>query len=345
MKLNVLVVGGAGYIGSHMVKRLGQLGCGVTTLDNLSSGHRDAVLCGEFVHGDLADKALLAGLLQPGRFDAVMHFASFIQVGESVQLPAKYYENNVVNTLHLLDAMRAAGVQRFIFSSTAATFGEPQYAPIDERHPQVPINPYGRSKLMMEQVLEDYDRAYGLKSGCLRYFNAAGADPEGELGERHDPETHLIPLVLQAALGRRADIAVFGRDYDTPDGTCIRDYIHIADLCEAHWLALQSLVQGQGSQRYNLGNGNGFSVQEVIDAARRVTGRPITVRDAPRREGDPARLVADATLARQRLGWTPRFADLDTMVAHAWGWEQRMVGGAGHGLVPQQRAAVGGQRV
>jgi UDP-glucose 4-epimerase len=326
MNLNILVVGGAGYIGSHMVKRLGQLGCGVTTLDNLSSGHREAVLCGEFVHGDLADKALLAGLLQPGRFDAVMHFASFIQVGESVQHPAKYYENNVVNTLHLLDAMRAAGVQRFIFSSTAATFGEPQYTPIDERHPQVPINPYGRSKLMMEQVLEDYDRAYGLKSVCLRYFNAAGADSEGELGERHDPETHLIPLVLQAASGRRADIAVFGRDYGTPDGTCIRDYIHIADLCEAHWLALQSLMQAQGSQRYNLGNGNGFSVQEVIDAARRVTGRPITVRVAPRREGDPARLVADATLARRRLGWAPQFAELDTMVAHAWGWEQGMAG-------------------
>ena len=321
---NILVVGGAGYIGSHMVKRLGQLGCAVTTLDNLSSGHRDAVLCGDFVHGDLADRALLKGLIQPGRFDAVMHFASFIQVGESVQKPAMYYENNVTNTLHLLDAMRDAGVQRFIFSSTAATFGEPQYTPMDERHPQAPINPYGRSKLMIEQVLEDYDRAYGLKSVCLRYFNAAGADPDGELGERHEPETHLIPLVLQAASGRRADIAVFGRDYDTPDGTCIRDYIHINDLCEAHWLALQSLMQGAQSQRYNLGNGNGFSVQEVIDAAIRVTGLSIAVRDAPRRDGDPARLVADATLARQQLGWQPQFADLETMVRHAWGWENRL---------------------
>jgi UDP-glucose 4-epimerase len=319
---NILVVGGAGYIGSHMVKRLGQLGCAVTTLDNLSSGHRDAVLCGDFVHGDLADRALLKGLIQPGRFDAVMHFASFIQVGESVQKPAMYYENNVTNTLHLLDAMRDAGVQRFIFSSTAATFGEPQYTPMDERHPQAPINPYGRSKLMIEQVLEDYDRAYGLKSVCLRYFNAAGADPDGQLGERHDPETHLIPLVLQAASGRRSHISVFGRDYDTPDGTCIRDYIHINDLCEAHWLALQSLMQGAGSQRYNLGNGNGFSVQEVINAAIHVTGQAIAVRDAPRREGDPARLVADATLARQQLGWQPQFADLETMVRHAWGWEQ-----------------------
>jgi UDP-glucose 4-epimerase len=323
--MRVLIIGGAGYIGSHMFKRLGQLGCAVTTLDNLSSGHRDAVLCGDFVHGDLADKALLADVLQPGRFDAVMHFASFIQVGESVQQPAKYYANNVTNTLHLLDAMRAAGVQRFIFSSTAATFGEPQYTPIDELHPQHPINPYGRSKMMIEQVLEDYDRAYGLKSVCLRYFNAAGADPDGELGERHDPETHLIPLVLQAASGRRADIAVFGRDYDTPDGTCIRDYIHINDLCEAHWLALQSLMRGAESQRYNLGNGAGFSVQEVIDAAQRVTGKPIAVRDAPRREGDPARLVADATLARQQLGWVPQFPDLETIVAHAWAWEQKTV--------------------
>ena len=320
--MKVLVVGGAGYIGSHMVKRLGQLGCEVTTLDDLSSGHRDAVLCGDFVYGDLADRTLLADVLQSGRFDAVMHFASFIQVGESVQQPAKYYANNVTNTLYLLDAMLAAGVERFIFSSTAATFGEPLYTPIDERHPQVPINPYGRSKLMIEQVLEDYDRAYGLKSVCLRYFNAAGADPDGELGERHDPETHLIPLVLQVASGRRGDISVFGRDYDTPDGTCIRDYIHIADLCEAHWLALQSLMNGADSQRYNLGNGNGFSVQEVIDAARKVTGQLIAVRDAPRRNGDPARLVADATLARSQLGWNPRFAGIDIMIQHAWAWEK-----------------------
>jgi UDP-glucose 4-epimerase len=321
--MKVLVVGGAGYIGSHMVKRLGQLGCEVTTLDDLSSGHRDAVLCGDFVYGDLADRTLLANVLQPGRFDAVMHFASFIQVGESVQQPAKYYANNVTNTLHLLEAMRSAGVHRFIFSSTAATFGEPQYTPIDECHPQLPINPYGRSKLMIEQVLEDYDRAYGFKSVCLRYFNAAGADPDGELGERHHPETHLTPLVLQAASGRRSDISVFGRDYDTPDGTCIRDYIHVSDLCEAHWLALQSLAHGAGSQRFNLGNGAGFSVQEVIDAAKRVTGRPIVVQYVPRRKGDPARLVADATQAHNRLGWRPRFAELETMVQHAWAWEMK----------------------
>jgi UDP-glucose 4-epimerase len=320
---SVLVVGGAGYIGSHMVKRLGQLGCKVTTLDNLSSGHRDAVLCGDFVHGDIADRQLLDDLFHRQRFDAVMHFASFIQVGESVQHPAKYYQNNVVNTLNLLNAMQAFGVSRFIFSSTAATFGEPQYMPIDEMHPQVPINPYGRSKLMLEQALADYDKAYDIKSVSLRYFNAAGADPEGQLGERHDPETHLIPLVLQAASGRRAHIGVYGRNYDTPDGTCIRDYIHIADLCEAHWLALQSLMAGNSSQAYNLGNGNGFSVQEVIDAARRVTKREIKVVDGPRRAGDPARLVADAQQARGQLGWQPRYADLSTIIDHAWNWETR----------------------
>ena len=320
----ILVVGGAGYIGSHMVKMLSRLGCQVTTLDDLSSGHRDAVLAGDFVQGSCGDRALLDAVLSRG-FDGVMHFASFIQVGESVQHPDKYYQNNVVNTITLLDAMRTHGVNRFIFSSTAATMGEPQYIPIDERHPQQPINPYGRTKLMVEQLLTDYDTAYGFKSVCLRYFNAAGADPEGELGERHDPETHLIPLILQAASGRRSHISVFGRDYDTPDGTCIRDYIHIEDLCSAHWLALQSLMQGGSSQAYNLGNGTGFSVQAVIDAAERVTGRPIPVVEAPRRAGDPARLVADSRLAREKLGWQPQYADLDTIIEHAWQWEQRVV--------------------
>jgi UDP-glucose 4-epimerase len=318
----VLVVGGAGYIGSHMVKMLGRHGCSVTTLDDLSSGHRDAVFCGDFVQGDMGDRALLDAVLSKG-FDAVMHFASFIQVGESVQQPAKYYQNNVVNTLTLLDAMRAHGVDRFIFSSTAATFGEPRYSPMDERHPQQPINPYGRTKLMVEQVLADYEQAYGLRSVSLRYFNAAGADPEGQLGERHEPETHLIPLVLQAASGRRPHIGVFGRDYDTPDGTCVRDYIHIEDLCSAHWLALQSLMGGAGSQAYNLGNGQGFSVQEVIDTAQQVTGRSIAVVNGSRRAGDPARLVADSSLIREKLGWQPRYADLATIVAHAWAWETR----------------------
>lgn len=321
--INVLVIGGAGYIGYYMVKRLGQLGCQVTTLDNLSSGHRKAVLHGDFVHGDIADSVLLAELFGQRRFDAVMHFASFIQVGESVQYPDKYYQNNFVNTLNLVNAMRSFGIDKFIFSSTAAIFGKPQYSPIDELHPQHPISPYGRTKLMVEQALADYDKAYGIKSICLRYFNAAGADPEGHLGERHDPETHLIPLVLQAASGRRPHIGVFVRDYDTPDGTCIRDYIHIADLCEAHWLALQSLMAGGETQAYNLGNGNGFSVKEVIDTARHVTGRNIQVVEGPRRAGDPPRLVADARLARMQLSWDPQYADLTTIIEHAWGWEQK----------------------
>ena len=320
--MNILVVGGAGYIGSHMVKRLGQRGCAVTTLDDLSSGHRDAVLTGDFVQGDMADTELLRGLFAARKFDAVMHFASFIEVGESVREPAKYYRNNVANTLALLAAMREAGVDRFIFSSTAAIFGTPQYVPIDERHPRAPINPYGRTKNMVEDVLSDYERAYGLRSVCLRYFNAAGADPEGKLGERHDPESHLIPLALQAASGRRAGLSVYGTDYDTPDGTCIRDYVHVSDLCEAHWLALESLRDGASSQAYNLGNGNGFSVLEVIETAKKVTGVDFAVKHEARRAGDPPRLVADASAIKAKLGWLPRYADLDTIIAHAWAFER-----------------------
>ena len=320
--MKVLVVGGAGYIGSHMVKMLGKNDCQVTSLDDLSSGHRDAVLYGDFVQGDMGDRALLDSLMARG-FDAVMHFASFIQVGESVKQPAKYYQNNVIKTLTLLDAMLAHGIDKFIFSSTAATFGEPLYSPIDEQHPQQPINPYGRTKLMVEQILKDYESAYGMRSVCLRYFNAAGADPEGQLGERHEPETHLIPLVLQVASGRKSHISLFGRDYDTPDGTCIRDYIHVNDLCSAHWLALQSLMSGQASQAYNLGNGQGFSVQEVIDTAVRVTNRPSRILESPRRTGDPARLVADSKQARLRLGWLPQNSDLNTIINSAWLWELR----------------------
>lgn len=318
---SVLVVGGAGYIGSHMVKHLLRQGCDVVTYDNLSTGYRDAVLGGQFVLGDLADQAVLETLFSTHRFDGVLHFASFIQVGESVKEPAKYYENNVTNTLNLLNAMVTHDVRRFIFSSTAAVYGEPQYVPIDETHPRQPINPYGKTKWMVEQILQDYDRAYGLKSIALRYFNAAGADPEGELGERHEPETHLIPLVLQAASGRRPHISVFGRDYDTPDGTCIRDYIHVTDLAEAHWLALQRLLAGADSAAYNLGNGNGFSVQEVIDAAQKVTLRKIAVNDSPRREGDPARLVANSQAARNALNWQPARHDLDTIIQDAWRFE------------------------
>ena len=315
--MKVLVVGGAGYIGSHMVKFLGRLGCKVTTLDDLSSGHQNAVLYGQFILGSCGQAELLNAILASG-FDAVMHFASFIEVSESMARPDKYYQNNVVNTLCLLDAMREHGVKRFIFSSTAAIFGEPQYTPIDESHPPQPLNPYGRSKLMVEQLLADYDQAFDIKSVCLRYFNAAGADPEGQLGERHHPETHLIPLVLQVASGRREKIGVFGRDYNTPDGTCIRDYIHIQDLCSAHWLALQSLMNGGESQKYNLGNGHGFSVQNVIDTARQVTCRPVAVFDAPRRQGDPARLVSDSRRAQALLGWQPQYPDLATIIKHAW---------------------------
>ncbi|HQC72601.1 MAG TPA: UDP-glucose 4-epimerase GalE [Candidatus Competibacteraceae bacterium] len=320
--MHVLVVGGAGYIGSHMVKLLGQRGFQVTVLDNLCAGHRDAVQGARFVLGDLGERDLLNALFQAEHFDGVMHFASHIQVGESVREPAKYYLNNVFKTQYLLDAMVAHRVKCFIFSSTAAIFGEPLRVPIDEDHPKQPINPYGRGKWMVEQMLQDYDLAYGLKAVCLRYFNAAGADPEGKLGERHDPETHLIPLVLRAATSQRP-ITVFGTDYDTPDGTCIRDYIHVNDLGEAHLLALQRLWDGVGSAAYNLGNGNGFSVREVIDTARKVTGCEIPVVYGERRPGDPARLVADAHRARADLGWTPRYADLATIIAHAWQWETR----------------------
>ena len=320
--MNILVVGGAGYIGSHMVKLLGERRCAVTTLDDLSSGHRDAVLTGDFVQGDMADTELLRSLFARRKYDAVMHFASFIEVGESVREPAKYYRNNVANTLTLLAAMREAGIDRFIFSSTAAIFGTPQYSPIDERHPRAPINPYGRTKNMVEDVLGDYERAYGLRSVCLRYFNAAGADPDGKLGERHDPESHLIPLALQAASGRRAGLSVYGTDYDTPDGTCIRDYVHVSDLCEAHWLALESLRDGASSQAYNLGNGNGFSVLEVIETAKKVTGVDFAVKHEARRAGDPPRLVADASAIKAKLGWLPRYADLDTIIAHAWAFER-----------------------
>jgi UDP-glucose 4-epimerase len=299
-------------------------------LDDLSSGHRDAVIYGDFEYGNFGDRAVLDTVLSRG-FDAVMHFASFIEVGESMQHPSKYYLNNLTYTIGLLDAMRIHSVKKLIFSSTAATFGEPQYIPIDEKHPQRPINPYGRTKLMIEQVLADYDHAYGFKSVCLRYFNAAGADPEGQLGERHDPETHLIPLVLQVASGRRSHISVFGRDYGTPDGTCIRDYIHIQDLCTAHWQALLSLINGADSQTYNLGNGCGFSVQEVIDTAQQTTGRMIPTVSGLRRIGDPDRLVADSSLAREKLGWRPGYADLEIIVKHAWEWELKHIG---RGLCP-----------
>lgn len=325
--MRIMVVGGAGYIGSQMVKILLRANYEVVTLDNLSSGHRGAVFGGEFIQGDLGDRQKLDEIFRSSHVDAVMHFASFIQVGESMIKPAEYYRNNLINTLNLLDAMVAHGVHNFIFSSTAAIFGEPQYVPIDEAHPAQAINPYGISKWMVEKILVDYDRAYGLKSVCLRYFNAAGADPEGDMGERHDPETHLIPLIMQAASGRRSEITLFGRDYDTHDGTCIRDYVHVVDLCQAHLLALVWLAEGGVSEAFNLGNGDGFSVQEVIMAAERVTGKMIPVREGLRRPGDPARLVANSARARAMLGWRPEYDDLDAIVEHAWHWEWKLLAG------------------
>ena len=319
--MKILVVGGAGYIGSHMVKQLALSNHEVVTLDNLSCGYKDAVKYGELVIGDLGNADVLDTLFSQHKFDAVMHFAAFIEVGESVINPAKYYRNNVSNTQILLDAMVKHGIKHFIFSSTAAIFGEPKYTPIDEAHPQSPINPYGRTKLMVEHILEDYDKAYGLKSTCMRYFNAAGADPDGELGERHNPESHLVPLILQAASGRREDIKIFGQDYDTDDGTCVRDYVHINDLCEAHSLALARMQETGVSARYNLGNGKGFSVQQVIDAAKAVSAKDFKVIVTDKRAGDPAILVADSTLAKQELNWKPRFDQLESIIETAWQWE------------------------
>ncbi len=321
----VLLTGGAGYIGSHMAKVLHRAGVHTVVLDDLSKGYKEALRYGEVIIGSTADKTLLQQIFAQNRFDAVMHFAAFIEVGESMQSPAEYYRNNVMNTQVLLEAMMEHGVQHFVFSSSAAIFGEPQKLPMDESHPKAPVNPYGRSKLMIEQMLADYESAYGLRSVNLRYFNAAGADPEGELGERHEPETHLIPLVLRAASGRLKSISVFGTDYDTRDGTCIRDYIHVLDLCQAHLLALDRLLSGKEGASYNLGNGSGFSVRQVIEAAKHVTGRNIVVHEKSRRIGDPAQLVADYSLARQELGWIPKTTDLETMIEDAWRWEKQML--------------------
>lgn len=331
MKGTILVVGGAGYVGAQMVKRLGDAGYQPVVLDDLSGGRREAAGAHRLVVADMGEAGVLDALMQAFSFDAVMHFASFIQVGESVAQPSRYYDNNVGNTVRLLDAMLRHQIGKFIFSSTAAIFGEPHYVPIDERHPKEPINPYGRSKWMVEQILADFDHAYGLRSSCLRYFNAAGADPDAGMGECHEPETHLIPLILQAASGRRASITVFGENYDTPDGTCIRDYIHVSDLCDAHLLALEALLEGGPSTRYNLGNGAGYSILEVIDAVERVTGSKIARESGPRRPGDPPVLVADSTLAKSTLRWCPRFADLDTIILHAWRWEQKHFAPAARG--------------
>jgi UDP-glucose 4-epimerase len=324
--MHILVCGGAGYIGSHMVKLLLERGHDVTVFDNLSTGHRDAVLGGRFESGDLGDAAALDRVLGATRFDAVMHFAAFIRVEESVAQPGKYFRNNFSNAINLLDAMARHEVRKFIFSSTAAVYGEPKYVPVDEKHPREPINPYGLSKRMVEDALPYYGGAYGLRSVPLRYFNAAGADPGGQLGPRHNPLTHLIPLVLRAAAGVNPNVKVFGRDYPTPDGTAVRDYIHVLDLCEAHLAAIDYLVAGGESCAFNLGVGRGFSVQEVIDAVKRVTGRDFEVITEGRRAGDPSELIADPALANRVLGWKARYVELDTIVAHNWAWQLKMMG-------------------
>ena len=319
--MRVLVTGGAGYIGSHTVKLLGERGVEVLTVDNLSKGHREAVLYGEFKQLDLKEKEQLKELLLSYKPDAVVHFAAFIEVGESVKDPGKFFRNNTCNALNLLEAMKEAGVKRFVFSSTAAVYGNPKEVPIPEEHPTEPINPYGESKLFVEKILKDFHSSYGLSFISLRYFNAAGADPEGRIGESHEPETHLIPLVLKAAKGERDSIKIFGTDYPTEDGTCVRDFIHVDDLAQAHLLALELLMEEEVGEFFNCGYGKGYSVKEVIETAKKVTKRDFKVEEAPRRPGDPPVLVAKTDKIKNRLGFSPRFNDLEYIVETAWNWE------------------------
>ncbi|MEG4010815.1 MULTISPECIES: UDP-glucose 4-epimerase GalE [unclassified Microcoleus] len=325
-KTTILVTGGAGYIGSHAVLALKKAGYDVIILDNLAYGHQDLVdrvLQVKLVVGDTKDRPLLDNLFATHEIAAVMHFSAYAYVGESVTDPAKYYRNNVIGTITLLEAMIAAGVKKIVFSSTCATYGVPHKIPIAEDHPQNPINPYGATKLMVERILSDFDVAYNFKSVCFRYFNAAGADPNGLLGEDHNPETHLIPLVLFAALGKRDSIAIFGTDYDTPDGSCIRDYIHVNDLASAHILGLEYLLNDGKSDFFNLGNGGGFSVKEVIQTAREVTGKEIKAVECDRRPGDPAALVGSSEKAIKILGWCPEYPEIKDILIHAWQWHQK----------------------
>jgi len=320
---SVLVTGGAGYIGSHACKALAQAGYTPVTYDNLVTGYAGAVLWGPLEEGDIADRVRLDNVIRRHRPGAVMHFAAYAYVGESMQDPAKYFRNNVAGSLTLLEAARDNGIDKFIFSSTCATYGAPEGASIREDHPQRPINPYGATKLMVERMLQEFDRAYGMRSISLRYFNAAGADPECDIGEAHNPETHLIPLILDAAIGARPIIEVFGDDYNTPDGTCIRDFIHVCDLADAHLLAMNALDDGAATMAYNLGNGRGFSVREVIEAVEAVTGLAVPFNIVPRRPGDPDRLVGDATRARAELGWSPKFINLTEILETAWRWHAK----------------------
>ena len=318
----ILITGGAGYIGSHVNKELARRGCQTVIYDSLVYGHRESVKWGILEVGDLEDEQRLEEVFAQYPIEAVLHFAAFAYVGESVREPAKYYQNNVCNTIHLLEAMRRHQVNTIVFSSTCATYGVPERMPVTEDCVQRPVNPYGRTKWMVEQILEDYCSAYGLRYCCLRYFNAAGADPDGEIGESHTPETHLIPLVLDAAAGNTDSVCVFGTDYPTPDGTCIRDYIHVTDLADAHIRALEYLTKGGASLCLNLGSGAGASVKEVLAAAKQVTGRDFSVVDQPRRPGDPPVLIGSAAKAAQVLGWKPVRQDLHTIIRHAWNWQQ-----------------------
>jgi UDP-glucose 4-epimerase len=319
--MSVLIVGGAGYIGSHAARWLEAAGREVWVYDNLSCGHREAVSPGRLIEGELTDRAHLAQVLAEKNIDSVMHFAAFALVGESVAEPAKYYQNNVWGSLCLLNAMRDAGVSKIVFSSTTATYGEPEIIPITERAPQLPINPYGFTKLAIERALADYAHAYNFSYAALRYFNASGATPDATLGEDHDPESHLIPIILQVALGQRNEIVIFGDDYDTPDGTCIRDYIHVDDLADAHLRALERLTPGQGIE-VNLGMGMGYSVREVIDACARISGDEIRVRMGERRAGDPPKLIADSSKAKKVLEWRPKYDSIDAIVETAWRWHK-----------------------
>ncbi len=328
-KQTILVTGGAGYIGTHAVLALQNAGYEPIVLDNLVYGHRELVediLKAKLIVGDTNDRALLDEIFATHNIAAVMHFAAYIAVGESVVEPAKYYRNNVTGTLTLLEAMVAASVNKFVFSSTCAVYGEPQQVPIPEDHPFNPMSPYASSKLMVERILADFDGAYGLKSVIFRYFNAAGAEPKAMLGEDHEPETHLIPLVLQAALGKRQSVSILGTDYPTPDGTGVRDYIHVCDLADAHVLGIEYLLKGNNSQVFNLGNGNGFSVREVIEMAKSVTGCDFQVVESPRRPGDVPVLVGSSEKAKKNLGWSPNYPDLREIVAHAWQWHQKRHG-------------------
>jgi UDP-glucose 4-epimerase len=325
--MNVFVTGGAGYIGSHVVRLLLEAGHRVRVYDNLAEGHAAAVPEETLVRGDLMDAQRLVEALDEG-FDCVMHFAAHCYVGESMINPEKYYATNVVAGLRLLTAMRRAGVRRIVFSSSAATYGEPEQIPITEEHPQKPINVYGQTKLDFEHALGFYAGAYGLGYASLRYFNAAGAAPDGAIGEDHDPETHLVPIVLQVALGQRKSVQIFGTDYPTRDGTCVRDYIHVCDLAQAHILAMERIEPGKGGG-YNLGNGNGYTVREVIEVARKVTGRKIPAEVGPRRPGDPPELVASSEKIMRELGWKPQYPDLETIIETAWRWHEAHPDGYG----------------